>query len=51
MAALLLLLLLTMGLYQWTIGPLVLSATWLLEARWLPVLPFLGLVWLLAGRR
>ena len=51
MAALILLVLLAMGLHHWITGPLVGVGTWLLEARWLPALPALLLVWLLAGRR
>jgi hypothetical protein len=51
MAALLLLLLVTMGLHHWVTGPLLLSGTWLLQGSWIPALALVVLVWLLAGRR
>jgi hypothetical protein len=51
MAALILLLLVTMGLHHWVVSPLLASGTWLLQGIWLPGLTLLLGAWLLAGRR
>lgn len=50
MAALALLLLITMAVYAWLATPLIELGTDLLQAGWLLWLPLLALVWLLAGR-
>jgi hypothetical protein len=50
MAALVLVLLITMAVYAWLATPLILAGTSLLQAGWLLWLPLLALVWLLAGR-
>ncbi|MEX1324055.1 MAG: hypothetical protein AB1Z21_07680 [Synechococcaceae cyanobacterium] len=50
MAALVLVLLITMAAYAWLATPLIDLGTGLLQAGWLLWVPLLALVWLLAGR-
>jgi hypothetical protein len=50
MAALLLVLLATMGIYAWIASPLIHGGTVVLQGLWLMWLPVLLVVWLLAGR-
>ncbi len=50
MAALALVLLITMAAYAWLATPLIQAGTGLLQAGWLLWLPVLVLVWLLATR-
>jgi|1048.fasta_scaffold14747_2 hypothetical protein len=50
MAALLLVLLITMAGYAWLFGPLLNATTALLQALWLFWLPLLLAIWLLANR-
>jgi hypothetical protein len=50
MAALVLLLLITMAAYAWLATPVIELSTAALQAGWLLWLPLLALVWLLAGR-
>ena len=50
MAALVLLLLITMAAYAWLATPFIDLSTAVLQAGWLLWLPLLALVWLLAGR-
>jgi hypothetical protein len=51
MAALLLVLALAIATYHWLAAPLIAALTNGLQAGWLPLLPLLALIWLLAGRR
>lgn len=51
MAALTLVLLITMAVYAWLATPLIAFTTGALQAGWLLWLPLLVLMWLLAGRR
>lgn len=51
MAALLVLVAFTMGLYHWLSTPLNGLLSGLFQAGWLPLLPALLLIWLLAGKR
>lgn len=50
MAALVLVLLVTMAVYTWMASPLIVGGTVVLNALWLAWLPLLLLGWLLAGR-
>jgi hypothetical protein len=50
MAALLLVLLLTMTIYAWIASPLINGGTVVLQGLWLVWLPLLLLGWLLAGK-
>ncbi|MCP9929104.1 hypothetical protein [Cyanobium sp. CH-040] len=50
MAALMLVLLISMAVYAWLVSPLIAFGTGLLQAGWLLWLPLLALVWLLAAR-
>jgi hypothetical protein len=50
MAALLLVLLVTMAVYAWIASPLINGGTVVLQALWLLWLPVLAVVWLLAGK-
>jgi hypothetical protein len=50
MAALLLVVLVTMAIYAWIASPLINAGTVVLQAIWLVWLPVLLLVWLLAGK-
>ncbi|MEO1003504.1 MAG: hypothetical protein AAFX65_10395 [Cyanobacteria bacterium J06638_7] len=50
MAALILVLLITLAAYAWVASPLIDSFTGVLQAGWLLWLPLLALVWVLAGR-
>lgn len=49
MAALVLVLLITMAAYAWLATPFIEVGTGLLQAGWLLWLPLLALLWLLAG--
>lgn len=51
MAALLVLVAITMGLYHWLGNPLNGLLNGVFQAGWLPLLPALVLIWLLAGKR
>ncbi|EDY38245.1 hypothetical protein CPCC7001_1124 [Cyanobium sp. PCC 7001] len=51
MAVLLLALAVTMALYHWMATPLIGALTQVSQGGWLPLLPLLVLIWLLAGRR
>jgi hypothetical protein len=50
MAALLLVLLMTMTIYAWIASPLINGGTVVLQGLWLVWLPLLLLAWLLAGK-
>lgn len=50
MAALALVVLVSMAIYAWIASPLVIGGTVLLKTIWLAWLPLLLLVWLLAGK-
>lgn len=50
MAALVLVLLVTMAVYAWFASPLIIGGTVVLKALWLAWLPLLMLGWLLAGQ-
>jgi hypothetical protein len=50
MAALVLVLLVTMAIYAWIASPLIIAGTVVLKALWLGWLPLLLLGWLLAGQ-
>ncbi len=50
MAALVLVVLITMALYAWVATPLIEGATVLFQALWLVWLPVVLVVWLLADR-
>jgi hypothetical protein len=50
MAALLLVMLVTMAIYAWIASPLIQGGTVVLQGLWLVWLPLLLLVWLLAGK-
>ncbi len=50
MAALLLVLLVTLAVYAWIASPLINGGTVVLQGLWLLWLPVLVVVWLLAGK-
>jgi hypothetical protein len=50
MAALVLVVLVSMAIYAWIASPLVIGGTVLLKTLWLAWLPLLLLAWLLAGK-
>lgn len=50
MAALVLVVLVSMAIYAWIASPLVIGGTVLLKTIWLAWLPLLLLAWLLAGK-
>ena len=51
MAALILLLTITLALFHWLANPVIGPLTSLLQGGWLPIAALLAALWLLAGRR